>query len=357
MGGTACTTTQCDLDADFGYQPASNNSISGIIFYNTASATDNVDYQSGADTPYPGIPVYLWDCGSGTCVLMSTAFTDSSGNYTFAGMPNGTYQVSVDKNAPALVDTTQSFDPNATCPTCDNLTQQHVLSGGAPVTGQNFGFYQTPGSQLDCGDLSEAPEGFNTTFAREGACHVIGSLYLGNGVPDSDANGQPSTDAIGDDADGTDDEDGVNHVPNEFWLSNTTVNIDITVGGGNGFVVGWFDWNNDGIFGSGEMITFGSLSPGTHRLPVTIPSSYGTSLALNARFRVYDGAPSLLAPSGQVTNGEVEDYHWFFGPNAVNLQSFSAFGSTTPPGWIAVMLLPMLLIGGWLLKTKRRNNR
>jgi len=74
-----------------------------------------------------------------------------------------------------------------------------------------------------------------------------------------------------------------------------------------------------------------------------------SSAMFNARFRVYPAAQTALAlaaatpagsagapsPSGGAAGGEVEDYQWAFGPNAVMLRDFSAAGAAGA-GWPAI---------------------
>ena len=69
---------------------------------------------------------------------------------------------------------------------------------------------------LDFGDApdplySTAGE-YPTLLANDGARHNIGGPYLGSIAPDAETDGQPDADALGDDNNGIDDEDGVTTV-------------------------------------------------------------------------------------------------------------------------------------------------
>jgi hypothetical protein len=181
-----------------------------------------------------------------------------------------------------------------------------VTINNADVHNQDFGFNEA----IDFGDL---PDSYNTRRASEGAGHIIGDLYMGAGLPDSEIDGQPSADATGD---GTDDSDGITRNPTQSWDAGNTVNITATVGGDDGYLVGWFDWNGDGDFDDpGEIRIFGDTVPGANGFTLAIPGTAAPGNYLNARFRLYDSDQmSGIAPTGLTTNGEVEDYQWPFGP-------------------------------------------
>ncbi len=195
------------------------------------------------------------------------------------------------------------------------------------VTDLDFGFY----ANLDFGDL---PDSYKTLLTNEGAHHTQGSLTLGS-VFDAEGDGQPETYAgansnDGDDGDGTNDDDGIlRNMDTPKWTNGANVPLTVTVSGGTGRVVGWFDWDGDGF---DEMVDFGTLSAGTHIVTITVPSSanYTQGNPVNVRFRLFD--PNAL-PGGRLdygdyigaaTDGEVEDYWWDFGPNAVTLTGFTA---------------------------------
>ena len=159
---------------------------------------------------------------------------------------------------------------------------------------------------LDFGDAPETGTALPTTLGNNGARHVLGAnLQLGLSV-DSETDGQPDTDALGDDNVG-DDEDGVT-----FGALQPGSNADITVAAqvpsGNTAVLNvWIDFNADGDWDDdGERVLVDRvLSNGTNSLAVAVPSGAAAGRAY-ARFRVtgsagygYDG----LAP-----DGEVEDY-------------------------------------------------
>lgn len=178
---------------------------------------------------------------------------------------------------------------------------------------------------LLCFDSGDLPTGYSLTLAADnGPRHKIGSLRLGSLI-DGDNDGQESLNAQGDDMDGKDDEDGVARTTVEGWVPLATVNLNVSMNGGEGFLVAWFDWNNNqDLNDPGEMVSFGSVANGMNILSLQIPASYTSGNPLFARFRLYAAEPVTLSPGGLADGGEVEDYYWEFSPTAVHLAAFSA---------------------------------
>jgi hypothetical protein len=333
IGGTACTA--CDLDVDFGYRYNTDNQVNGTV-WNDTNEDQNID--PGETGRYGNVPVYLVDCGTGTCddgdeSLYGLTTTDGSGFYSFTDLPNGTYQVVVNPAAPSLFGTT------ATTPTSSGSL---VLTGASTET-VNFGF----NTNLDLGDL---PTSYNNTrMANNGARHAIGNVYLGSAI-DADGDGQENATATGDDADGIDDEDGV--ARSSIWTdgaNGATIDVAVVCPSGTCYLNAWVDWNEDGSFGAGEQV-FSDLavSNGPNLLTFDVPAGTfvgsGPNVVLNARFRLYAGPTGGLAqPTGYSGNGEVEDYQWIFTPTAITLKNISA---TTQTSTLLVMLAGVLLLAG-----------
>jgi uncharacterized repeat protein (TIGR01451 family) len=166
-------------------------------------------------------------------------------------------------------------------------------------------------------DFGDAPDpSYPTTFAANGARHVLGSdVYLGACV-DSELDGQPTAGADGDDNGaglstfGTcavpgDDEDGVTFTtPLE---PGTTAGVDV-VANAPCTLSAWIDFNRDGDwFDAGENLFPGgtALAAGTNSLTFAVPGNAVPGLTA-ARFRcTTDGAVSF---AGEASDGEVEDY-------------------------------------------------
>jgi uncharacterized repeat protein (TIGR01451 family) len=157
-------------------------------------------------------------------------------------------------------------------------------------------------------DFGDAPDPtYPTLLANNGARHVLdGYTYLGAGV-DDEADGQPNATATGDDANGVpDDEDGV--VFTSALSPGATADIDVTANQ-TCTLSAWIDFNIDGDWGdTGEDLFPGgqTLYPtGTHSLSFGVPA--GATLGTTyARFRCFAGG--ALSPTGEASNGEVEDY-------------------------------------------------
>ncbi len=184
---------------------------------------------------------------------------------------------------------------------------------------EDFGF-------ISISDMGDLPDSYATCLDVDGPRHILGSAFLGSSLPDTDPNGQPGTTATGDDTDGNNDEDGVARDLTHHWDPGANVDIQVTVGGNPGYLAAWFDWDNSGVFDTGELVDFGGLAVGTHTLQVSVPGdgSYSTGNPLNARFRLYESDPMTVTPNGFTSGGEVEDYHWVFSPTAVQITHLSA---------------------------------
>jgi hypothetical protein len=160
-----------------------------------------------------------------------------------------------------------------------------------------------PTQPLDYGD---APLPYPTILALNGARHTPGGPFLGNVAPDLEGDGQPNNGANGDDVNGaSDDEDGVTVLLN---AAGGQAIAQVVVGGANGFLDGWIDFNQDGDWNdANEQVFISQFVPvGTSNLPFTSPITGGLSGPVFSRFRL--SAAGGLAPTGAAGNGEVEDY-------------------------------------------------
>ncbi|MGD9874493.1 MAG: GEVED domain-containing protein [Kiritimatiellia bacterium] len=161
--------------------------------------------------------------------------------------------------------------------------------------------------RLEVLDFGDAPDpSYPTLAASTGACHRIPSIYyLGATAPDDDPDGQPTSDATGDDSDGTDDEDGVT-------LGGSLIQGQLTaatvVASTNGWLDAWMDFNADGDWAdSSEPIASSSnLLPGANTLNISVPFTAALGPTF-ARFR-FSSSAAGLNPDGLATDGEVEDY-------------------------------------------------
>ena len=204
--------------------------------------------------------------------------------------------------------------------------------GQFDATRATIGIYNDDGA-LDYGD---APASYRTRIADNGPRHVTQpgdasheGYYLGQAI-DTEADGQPSARANGDDISsnaGVQDEDGVEI--RSYWVPGGTVEMLVTVSK-PGYLDAWVDFDRNGQFGDAagnadpyEQLFSGSrfiaaaddIDPATPGIQVllttTVPelAAAGGVTVLGdsyARFRFSrDGGLSYI---GSAMNGEVEDY-------------------------------------------------
>ena len=180
-------------------------------------------------------------------------------------------------------------------------------------------------------DYGDAPNSYGTLQSSNGPRHIYNdvatNLALSDGVIsnniDTEGDGQPSTQANGDDALSTDffsspflfdDETGLIELPS-LTTSSTSYSVTLSVKnqtGVNATVSGWIDFNQNGMFDANE------------RAQATVPSNQAGSLVqvklywngLNnlaggqtfMRFRIASNAAEVADPTGVASDGEVEDY-------------------------------------------------
>ncbi len=313
-----------NLGLDFGYKLNGSFSLSGTIVTHdtrvagTADDTDDffddgVDQDAGPldETELSGMVVYLYTTSGD---FLGSKTTDAAGNYSFSGLPSGTYRVIIGALANSTLTTTAANNPAVSSVNSSSGTSviQTLAITTASVSNVDFAFISNV--NFDYGDL---PLNYGaTTLNQDGARHIIpvggSSVYLG-GAPDADTNGVPSSLASGDDSLGTDDENGIVPLSISSWTNGTAgASIQATVTG-SGWLVGWIDWNHDGDFlDSGDLVVSQAVTTGTTNISLTVPpGTIGAgSESWLSRFRIFTTEPAypLFSYTGAVTNGEVEDY-------------------------------------------------
>jgi len=159
--------------------------------------------------------------------------------------------------------------------------------------------------ELDFGDAPDTVAGmFPTLLANDGARHILdGQTYLGTLI-DAETDGLQSTDALGDDNDNFDDEDGVTFMSCMVPGGTTEILLTASI---DGFLNAWVDFNCDYDWDDSDeqILNDATLFAGTNTLTFDIPASAvpGTSFA-RFRFNMIGG----LSYDGLATDGEVEDY-------------------------------------------------
>jgi uncharacterized repeat protein (TIGR01451 family) len=206
---------------------------------------------------------------------------------------------------------------------------------------------------MDWGDL---PDSYGTSAAANGPRHSPSNLRLGAWF-DRELQGQPSTGANGDDANETtlphgNDEDGVVFLQGSYGANQIGLKVtvaDTSNANTPACLNAWMDFTNgttlgqDGDFNdayqsySEHVIQNSKLLPGEHLPVISLPASLLTNQPASFYFRFRlsptDGngdCTAPISPTGFVSGGEVEDYHFSFeptsGPLAVTLAGFEAQG-------------------------------
>ncbi len=303
-----------------------------------------------------GIRVELWDSTNSTPIDLDgdgvgdfrITGPDHAGNpgyYLFNEVPTGDYVLrfyfdpAAMTPSPANQGGDDTLDSDGTTlgtdsPYGDYIRTDPFLFGGADDLTRDQGFWV----ETDYGD---APTYDGTTYFypveaasfppgeewKAGRHIIVDGLYMG-ALVDAELDGQPSTDALGDDENPTspDDEDGVVF---EDYLGTTAKPTGVLTAGTDStltismvvpdlpetdqvdqaYLNAWIDFNADGDWDDpGEQIVVDRISsaPGaTVPINVPIPSNaqFGTTYA---RFRF--SFESGLTPYGTALSGEVEDY-------------------------------------------------
>ncbi len=135
------TAAEIRLDQDFGYQDASDpNTVSGTL-WNDLNADGILSGESGR---YAGVTVVLRNVAGD---VVGATVTDAGGNFSFTGLPDGTYQVDVTDTANRLNGLWKSTGP---VPGTDNNSQLDpytvAVTGGETNTTADFGYYGLPAS-------------------------------------------------------------------------------------------------------------------------------------------------------------------------------------------------------------------
>ena len=209
---------------------------------------------------------------------------------------------------------------------------------GALETGEVEDYVVNVG--LDYGDAPDTTAGegtgdYQTTKANGGASHIIvNNLRIGSAI-DADDTTLQNDNANADDINNTpDDEDGVSFATNlKVDDSSYSATVQVTNDTGNDAkLVGWIDFNQDGVFALGESVV-ANVPTGSNNANVTLtwddnPNNnainnltsngfFGTNIlpgTTYARFRLStDAAFDGDNPLGAAGDGEVEDYRLIVG--------------------------------------------
>ncbi|OBU22165.1 hypothetical protein AYY21_02735 [Photobacterium aquimaris] len=121
-------------------------------------------------------------------------------------------------------------------------------------------------------DFGDAPDDYKTIISSGGPNHVASSnLFIGDVAPDIESDGQPNSDATGDDANGDDEESFTSHIVS-YEDGDTTYSTDVKVTNLSGVTAnlyGWIDLNQNQQFETNEFASV-TVPSGTNGSNVTL---------------------------------------------------------------------------------------
>lgn len=213
----------------------------------------------------------------------------------------------------------------------------------------------------DYGDLPDGVGQFASTISD--ASHIANGLRLGFNM-DIEATKPPApgTGANADDNFEADDEDGVFRTPGFKWLPGLEGGLlDVYVNGCDAeecYLNGWIDWNKDFDFndpgeqvintGPGDFpVANGAYTGEIGAIRIDVPDEVTFNTDYYARFRICNTFDTCDTPDVvDVPGGEVEDYLWSFGPNAVELAALQASSGFTGSQMMLVVGLALAVLAG-----------
>jgi LruC domain-containing protein/uncharacterized repeat protein (TIGR01451 family) len=283
----AAGENQADIDVGLAITGAQAISIGDSVWLD-----GNGDLAFNAGEGQANAQVVLYDGFGNELVRTATSALDA--NYSFTGLGQGNYRVAVDKSSlPA--NAAQIADPGTVLDSLHDLVNQTTSTIAV-----DFGY----STHIDFGDL---PDSYGTLLTGNGPRHAITGIQLGDIATDAEADGQVTTTATGDNANGAgpNDENSIGFSP---WIKGQSANLRVSATAA-GVLNAWADWNHNGTFDSGERIlTDQALTAGLNTLTVAVPSN-ATAGQIAIRFRATDAkGQGGSNPTGLATSGEVEDY-------------------------------------------------
>lgn len=230
------------------------------------------------------------------------------------GINNLTFTVPADAQAGTAYARFRITGGNSALPALSNIGFVGLMPIGE-VEDEKVEIQPGESGTADFGDApNDVAHSYPVTLANNGARHQNPTgVYLGARV-DREADGVPSSNALGDDNNlPQDDEDGV-RFPSQL-VPGQTARLDVTVtltGFQLAFLHGWVDFNGDGTWTQANEHVFKALrvNAGLNPLQIDVPADAAPGLTF-ARFRITGGSalPGTEIPfTGSVADGEVEDY-------------------------------------------------
>ena len=159
-------------------------------------------------------------------------------------------------------------------------------------------------------DYGDAPSSYGTPRHD-----IANGVFMGTEV-DHDIHAYHNTEALGDDSNGIDDEDGVtlvdgNDLNGSYFTLDAVQELKIKASK-DGYLNAWIDYGIDGVFDAGDKIVDAQLlTAGEQTISFNIPSGLTTNATTYLRFRF--SSTANLDALQNASDGEVEDYAIMFG--------------------------------------------
>ncbi|NVP00092.1 hypothetical protein HWA77_07685, partial [Photobacterium damselae subsp. damselae] len=240
-------------------------------------------------------------------------FEDSEGQ--IAVVPTGSSNTPVElewASVPAVTNNTTSFVRL-------RLTNRLVgqISDISSLGGEAGGEVEDHSIFFGLQDLGDAPASYLVDPLFGGPHHIITNntnLYLGTSTIDGDSIVLASSDALGDDNNGSDDENGTSQPLTSIPVNGSSHSLELTVRnttGSDAYLAGWIDSNRNGVFdeieGRVDVIPSGQNGVYTY----SFDSNQMQNLSVGntfIRFRLTTDPLTVTDVGGGASNGEVEDF-------------------------------------------------
>lgn len=191
-------------------------------------------------------------------------------------------------------------------------------------------------TEMEFGDAPTAAQSgfasnYPVTLSDDGARHRPSTLRLGDNV-DYELDGTPAADAgidgiSGDDQAGIDDEDGALFGRVDVGSVMAGLNIDMQ-GAATARIDAWIDFDRDGAWGASEkIIDSAAVIAGLQTLNYALPSDL---MAGDTYARVRLSSDGSLLPTGEASDGEVEDYRVTIFEDAPRITTVDVADPTAP---------------------------
>ncbi|MCY7334188.1 MAG: GEVED domain-containing protein [Pseudanabaena sp. CAN_BIN31] len=237
---------------------------------------------------------------------------------SFTSIPNNATTATLNFNTPSGMTTGDTYARFR----ISSSQSQIVTATGASFSGEVEDYRITIVPPRDYGDAPDTTNAalandYQTTLANGGASHtILATLKLGANAPDADNGSLQNINANADDNNGIpDDEDGVASFP-VISAASTSYTLSVSVNNTSGslaYLVGWIDFNKNGVFETSEGSTVLNVaSPTTTSVNLNWSSIAGLpqpgDTYVHLRLSTVVLTNSAIDAIGLKGNGEVEDY-------------------------------------------------